>query len=377
MKKKCISSVLHRQLGVEDGLPLQTSQSVAKSVKVKMHTMLKSKKGVLYSGCVAALSSFDALNEEGPGIQQTEESTEATEQPSHSSDNLQDPDHVFTFTAASVEDDVKRMPKEIRALLAFEIAKAERQEIIHKAHDLTTKTDSLHRREHSSNCSLEFDWVWLQPGPGHIEMNMLRSFVKMMWEPFWGEVVEIFNFKSENAKRAARNVTDHHKGMAMASIIRDAMAMELVIPYVRKELEGGHPEISVAGYMNYVMKVVKSETCAFIADAVFEFLDAIFAYRSGVRCGHTDLMDAGMHLFAPIWSSRAHPHYRVLDAYDSLFRSCMPPAVRDHIDVTRSISLTGSRYSGEGADFKMEEVNVAYSDRFQQCHMMRTGFVHA
>jgi hypothetical protein len=188
-------------------------------------------------------------------------------------------------------------------------------------------------------------------------MNMLRSFVKMMWEPFWGEVVEIFNFKSENAKRAARNVTNHHKGMAMASIIRDAMAMELVIPYVRKELEGGRPEISVAGYMNYVMKVVKSETYAFIADAVFEFLDAIFAYRSGVRCGHTDLMDAGMHLFAPIWSSRAHPHYRVLDAYDSLSRSCMPPAVRDHIDVTRSISLTGSRYSGEGADFKMEEVN--------------------
>jgi hypothetical protein len=46
--KKCISSVLHRQLGVEDGLPLQTSQRVAKSVKVKMHTMLKSKKGVLY-----------------------------------------------------------------------------------------------------------------------------------------------------------------------------------------------------------------------------------------------------------------------------------------------------------------------------------------
>jgi hypothetical protein len=32
------------------------------------------------------------------------------------------------------------MPKEIRALLAYEIAKAERQEIIHKAHDLTTKT---------------------------------------------------------------------------------------------------------------------------------------------------------------------------------------------------------------------------------------------
>ncbi|ELU16127.1 hypothetical protein CAPTEDRAFT_213059, partial [Capitella teleta] len=224
------------------------------------------------------------------------------------------------IAAASVEDGVKRMPKEIRALLAFEIAKAERQEIIHKAHDLTTKTgetrvhvtkmteetyalsyesqrreesknyghlddlhaeapsdysigkplfikpcsreavaevfrdigrqaglvrfggsrewlvivcdglpfvlgiqvihhtficticderlfgtDSLHRHEHSSNCSLEFDWVWLQPGPGHIEMNMLRSFVKMMWEPFWGEVVEIFNFKSENAKRAARN----------------------------------------------------------------------------------------------------------------------------------------------------------------------------
>ncbi|ELU16249.1 hypothetical protein CAPTEDRAFT_194736 [Capitella teleta] len=101
-----------------------------------MHTMHE-------CGCVAALSSSDALNEEGPGIQQMEESTEATEQPSHSSDNLQDPDRVFTFTAASVEDDVKRMPKKIRALLAFEIAKAERQEIIHTTHDLTTKTVSF------------------------------------------------------------------------------------------------------------------------------------------------------------------------------------------------------------------------------------------
>ncbi|ELT96973.1 hypothetical protein CAPTEDRAFT_217169 [Capitella teleta] len=121
---KCISSVLHRQLGVEDGLPPQTSKRVAKLVKVKMQIMLKFKNDVLYRfsicrGCVDALSLplflSSSLNE-GPGIQQMGESTEAAEQPSH---DLQDPENLeFTFTAATIKEDVKRMPKEIRGLVA-------------------------------------------------------------------------------------------------------------------------------------------------------------------------------------------------------------------------------------------------------------------
>ena len=33
--------------------------------------------------------------------------------------------------------------------------------------------------------SLEFDWVMLIPGPGHLEMNMIRSLVEFCWDIFW------------------------------------------------------------------------------------------------------------------------------------------------------------------------------------------------
>lgn len=58
----------------------------------------------------------------------------------------------------------------------------------------------------------EFGWILLQPGPGHINMNMLKSYVKLMWGVYWEDMVEIFYFKSEIAKKSVLKVSDHHKG---------------------------------------------------------------------------------------------------------------------------------------------------------------------
>ena len=74
---------------------------------------------------------------------------------------------------------------------------------------------SVHQGKHHGNCNFyqEFDWILLQPGPGHIEMNMLKTFVKFSWPVFWETMVEIFNFRSEIAKKSALKVCDHHKSM--------------------------------------------------------------------------------------------------------------------------------------------------------------------
>ena len=45
----------------------------------------------------------------------------------------------------------------------------------------------------------EFGWVLLQPDPGHIEMNMLKAYVKLNWEA----MIAVFNFKSMGAKQSA------------------------------------------------------------------------------------------------------------------------------------------------------------------------------
>ncbi len=42
---------------------------------------------------------------------------------------------------------------------------------------------------HNSNIyNKEFDWVILQPGTGHIEMNMVKGITELAWEVFWADL---------------------------------------------------------------------------------------------------------------------------------------------------------------------------------------------
>ena len=218
---------------------------------------------------------------------------------------------------------------------------------------------SAHRENHHNNCNFnqEFDWILLQPGPGHIEMNMLKTFVKFSWPVFWETMVEIFNFRSEIAKKSALKVCDHHKGMTLARIARESFAKELVLPYVRHEIQEEHGNLSVAGFLKFTMQTVQSANYAFISDLVFIILDSIFLYRAGLRSGDVDMMDAGRAFFSRMWCARSHPLYRQLVAYDNIMAACMPPPVAGFIRRTKSFNLSGVAYSGEGADFKLEEVN--------------------
>ncbi len=133
----------------------------------------------------------------------------------------------------------------------------------------------------------EFSWVLLVPGPGHIELNMVRAFVKATWNVFWEEMVEVFNFKSLNAKASAyKKVSDHHKGWTLCRIAREAIAKELLVPYVRHQLSLGPDEtVSCSGFYKYCLTSVQNPNYAFMCDMVLEMLDTIFLYRAGVRTG--------------------------------------------------------------------------------------------
>ena len=51
------------------------------------------------------------------------------------------------------------------------------------------------------------------PGHGHFEHTMLRSFMRLAWEPLLKHLaIDILNFSSNIAQQCAYTVTDHHKG---------------------------------------------------------------------------------------------------------------------------------------------------------------------
>ena len=167
--------------------------------------------------------------------------------------------------------------------------------------------------------SLEFDWVLLIPGPGHVEMNLLKSIVEFTWDIFWRQMVITLNFRSENAQKAAKRVSDHHKGWSLLRIARIALAKELVLPFVRLQLAEEHADLSVVNFMRFISRDVKDPNFLLIADIVFEFLDSICMYRCGVSTGNFEFMHVARAKAAKIWSARHHPSYREIELADSLW----------------------------------------------------------
>jgi hypothetical protein len=222
------------------------------------------------------------------------------------------------------------------------------------AEELVKHRETVHSG--SANFDKEFDWVIIQPGPGHIEMQMLKSFVKFSWDIFWESMIEIYGFKSPIAKAAALKVNDHHKGWTLLRITREAMAKELFVPYVRKCLTE-NLELSTSNFMNFARNNVKDPNYSLIGDLVLNIIPSIFCYREGVRTGDVERMKAGRGIFSKMWFARNHPMYRELEVYDSLLRLCMPQEVLKLINATMSINLSGQKYTGEGPDFKLEAVN--------------------
>ena len=202
----------------------------------------------------------------------------------------------------------------------------------------------------------EFSWVLLQPGPGHIEINMVKGFVELTWDVFWKDLVKLLNFRSEQALKCAKKVSDHHKGWTLCRIAREAIVAELVLPFVRKELLKEEPSLDVRSFLKFTMNA-QNPNYTFMCDAVFELLDAIFAYRVGVRCGNTQFMEAGRAKFAKVWSGRVHPLYRELEMADTLNLLRMPVTVKKLVEKTMSLNTSGRPYTGEGGDFRLEEVN--------------------
>ena len=235
--------------------------------------------------------------------------------------------------------------------------------ICSECHSSVAGEDSCakHNREEQPNVehvsfAFEFDWVLLRPGPGHIEINMVKAFVDLTWNVFFRELAITMNFRSEMALKYAQKVSDHHKGWTLCRIARESVCRELVVPFVHEKLEVGQQNLTAKEFFEYVM-CAQDPNYAFMCDILFEILDAVFMYRGGIRCNIKEFIEAGQAKFAKMWCGRWHPLYRELEVCDLVQQLRMPADVRQLVDTSTSINLKGTHGTGEGADFRLEEVN--------------------
>ncbi|XP_062569670.1 uncharacterized protein LOC134231718 [Saccostrea cucullata] len=203
---------------------------------------------------------------------------------------------------------------------------------------------------------LEFEWVVLRPGNGHFEMNMCKTFVELNWDVFFSDLCRIMGFRSENAQRAAKKCSDHHKTWSLLKIAHEGTLQELMVPYVRKAMQEKRM-ISPRGFLKFVMVEAKNPNYVYLATMTMTYLQALKNFRAGLRAGDIDAITSGKAVFAPLFHARNHPHYQDIEMTEAIQRQSVPAEVVSSFNQTESVCLSEDKTSGEGLDFKAEVVN--------------------
>ena len=71
------------------------------------------------------------------------------------------------------------------------------------------------------------------------------------------------------------------------------------------------------------------------------------------------MKSAARRIFAPIWSGRRHPIYRLIEVADEKQLLCLRPEIRKYIQSCSVLSRSGYRNQHQGLDAVLEEINKA------------------
>ena len=227
--------------------------------------------------------------------------------------------------------------------------------------EMVKKTDmKQHQTQNHQDQETEyetwFDDIFLRPGPGHIELNMARALMKLLWDPFLQHFTILLGFRSPRAQEIIHNGVDHHRSRQIISTLLNAFSKELIRPFVLEQRRKGE-DADVNKYFEWLRGEVKDPNYIFAWRVCFTFLLAFQLYTESVRKNNHEHMLAARSAFAPLFYGRNHPRYRELHLRDMLDRVQCPDELKEDIKQYESFSVSGVVNKGQGADFVHEEVN--------------------
>src|SRR6266542_6334578 len=144
------------------------------------------------------------------------------------------------------------------------------------------------------------------------------------------------------------------------------MASELMWPYIIFE-----ENPSVESYLKWTQDQT-DPTFKLKYEQIFFYLQAIINFRTGIRFNRPSLRIAVRRIFAPIWSTRRHPIYRLIEITDEeqmlRLKSEIYSLIQEKIVTLRSKLLD----QHQGYDAILEEINKALKSLIppipSQCH---------
>ena len=131
---------------------------------------------------------------------------------------------------------------------------------------------------------------------------------------------------------------------------------ELVVPYVRSCIEKQTVPTAV-GFINHHKNTPSTASYEFFFLVTTVFGQSLFNLRAAIRRNNGALAEASKHYLKDLLWATQHPKYQELEVYDCVQRQFHHEDVTDFLIKHYSmITHTGSS-SGEGYDYRMEELN--------------------
>ncbi|KAF0559384.1 hypothetical protein F8M41_006138 [Gigaspora margarita] len=224
-----------------------------------------------------------------------------------------------------------------------------------------------------------FSWLILIPGALHEEMNMLKAFVKLNWDIDLKDFAKCQGYRTDNQLQFFKKCADHHKSWdSICNIYRHAMASELMWPYVISE-----ETPSIEGYLKWD----QSQTDHMFRlkyEQTFIYLQAIINFRAGVRFNRPSLRLAAGRIFAPIWSARRHPIYRLIKIADEEQMLRLKPEIRnliqERIRKTQFVNPNANNrvFQNLGRELTLSEEIIRFSEiaSMKRIEFIRANFIN-
>eukprot|EP00794_Sanderia_malayensis_P018435 gene18435-20284_t len=202
----------------------------------------------------------------------------------------------------------------------------------------------------------EFDWLILQPGLLHFEMNACKSIMNFNWEIFGEEVVRSLGFTTTKALDYAKRCSDHHKTWEIMQLMYIAIADELLVPFVRNCMKLDL-EISVDRYWAWYQESAINPNYTYMMQVTFTYLHNLMLFREGVRMGDYSLAEAAREQLQIVFFARSHPKYRRIVALDKMWKELLPEKLVEVLKCSFAASRVNNHGHYQGGDASLEEIN--------------------
>ncbi len=210
------------------------------------------------------------------------------------------------------------------------------------AHRLRDSTPQLHN-------------ILLLPGPGHIEMNVLRALFKLLWPLGLEQLAQLLGFKTPKALAYALKASDYHKSWQMLLIFIHTSMGVLLETYAASSREQGLLP-TARGAMEF-LNTHANPSLKILSTLTLRYGLSLLRYRQATREGCSGEMLWSRCTLSELFFVSNMTTYMTLYYRDTVTRLKAPEPIREFLQTHESFKSTENRGKLEGGDFVLEGRN--------------------